>query len=195
MSHSKLLSIQNVYFSYEEDWILQNWSGTLKEAELCHVKGPNGRGKSTLLRIIAGILRPSSGVITHCFQHSFSTPTAYVGHRLGLHPFLTVRENLAYGFASAVEDQLNRFLDELKLHDCLDKELHILSQGQAHKISLIQMLLQHAELWIMDEPFTNLDDVGETWLWHQMLTHQSQGGSVIFTAHQKNYAGVLEWNL
>lgn len=195
MSDLKLLSLQNIYFTYHDDWILQDWSSSIESCQICHLKGRNGRGKSTLLRIIAGILRPNAGTVTLNPNEAFKSAIAYVGHHLGLHPFLTVRENLIFGFQADVLSELNIFLNELQLDECLDRPIHILSQGQAHKIAIIQMLLQNAQLWVLDEPFANLDDDGEAWLWEKVKSHQVRGGTVVFTAHQKLYSDVVEWHL
>ena len=190
-----LLSIQHLDFAYQDEWIFKDWSATLSRSEICHLKGANGRGKSTLLRVIAGILRPHAGNVMVNVSDVYKNKIAYVGHRLGLHPYLTVRENLSYGFSEDSVDDMLQYLDELKLHHCLDKEVHILSQGQAHKIALIQMLLYRSQLWLLDEPFANLDDAGEQWLWDKINAHQAQEGSVIFTAHQKHVDNVVEWLL
>lgn len=190
-----LLSIQHLDFAYQEEWIFQDWSATLAAGQICHLKGANGKGKSTLLKVIAGILRPYTGKVLVKTTDGFNNTISYVGHRLGLHPFLTARENLSFGFAEDALEDMHRYFDELQLHHCLDKETHILSQGQAHKIALIQMLLHRSQLWLLDEPFANLDDVGEQWLWNKIKAHQEQNGAVIFTAHQKQIDEVLEWHL
>jgi heme exporter protein A len=190
-----LLTIQHLDFSYQDEWIFKDWSATLRHSEICHLKGANGQGKSTLLRIIAGILRPHAGKVMVNGHDAYKHKIAYVGHRLGLHPDLTVRENLCYGFSEDNINDMHQYLDELHLHHCLDKEVHILSQGQAHKIALIQMLLYRSQLWLLDEPFANLDDEGEVWLWDKINAHQVDEGSVIFTAHQKHVDNVVEWQL
>jgi heme exporter protein A len=190
-----LLTIQHLDFAYQDEWIFKDWSASLRRSEICHLKGANGEGKSTLLRIIAGILRPHAGDVLVNLSHGYKNKIAYVGHRLGLHPNLSVRENLCYGFSENNVVDMHQYLDELQLHHCLDKETHILSQGQAHKIALIQMLLYRSQLWLLDEPFANLDDAGEQWLWDKIKAHQDQKGAIIFTAHQKHVSNVVEWQL
>jgi len=151
-----LLTIQHLYFAYQDEWIFKDWSSTLRHSEICHLKGKNGQGKSTLLRVVAGILRPHTGKVLVNANEQYKNNIAYVGHRIGLHPNLTVRENLCFGFSEDNIADIHQYLNELQLHHCLDKEVHILSQGQAHKIALIQMILYRSQLWLLDEPFANL---------------------------------------
>lgn len=191
-----VLEAKELFFSYEQKNIIANWSHSLQSHEICHIKGPNGSGKSTLLKLLCGILQPLSGSITTHKHPQFSFDLAYVGHQLGLHPDLSVQENLCDGL---VEDTslMQTLLQSAEMDSYEHATIHCLSVGQKQKIAFIRMMMQKAMIWMMDEPFANLDEMGEAWLWGHIDKHIEEGGSVIFTAHQRHFEhkGVLIWQM
>lgn len=185
-----ILSASNVFFAYDEQSVIQDWSSILQSGQVCHLQGYNGSGKSTLLRLFAGILKPFSGNIIS------KGTIAYVGHQLGLHPDLSIIENLSLGLTDKIDDWVE-FLEEAKLSSVEQHLTGILSVGQKQKVALIRMILQKAHIWLMDEPFANLDEAGERWLWTSIDSHISAGGGVVFTAHQRDFSdrGVVVWQM
>lgn len=183
-----IFTASNLNFAYDQKAIIKNWNSSLPASRVCHLQGPNGSGKSTLLRLFAGILKPLSGEI------NVEVSVAYVGHQWGLHPDLTIIENLSLGIEPAFQDW-SLLLKETQMLDYQDVLTRILSVGQKQKIALIRMILQNSKVWLMDEPFANLDKAGETWLWSHIERHVALGGSVIFTAHQREFLekGVISW--
>jgi heme exporter protein A len=191
-----ILDTKALFFSYDQRPVLQNWSCTLASHQICHLKGANGSGKSTLLRLLAGILLPFSGSIDYHMSQNFSYAVAYVGHQLGLHPDLTVNENLSLGITKT-SMSFDELLNEAGLKDYESELVGILSVGQKQKVALIRMILQDAMIWMLDEPLANLDETGEAWFWKHIDKHVNQGGSVILTAHQRHFEKpeVIEWHL
>jgi heme exporter protein A len=185
------LQIQRLSFAYGEQLIIKNWSGSIESGQLIHLSGANGSGKTTLLRLIAKILKPDHGSILydcHC---------AYVGHQLGLHPDLTVMENLSVYFNLDNTSVLDNLLMEANLFVYRFTHCRKLSVGQKQKLAFIRMVLSEAPLWIMDEPFANLDHQGESWMWGYIEKHICAGGIFIFTAHQRDFStkGAIQWQL
>lgn len=183
-----IFTASNISFAYDHQVIINHWNSSLSASQICHLQGPNGSGKSTLLRLLAGILQPIAGeIICDC-------PIAYVGHQLGLHPDLTIEENLILGLAPSIKD-FSLLLEETQMLTHQHGLTSILSVGQKQKVALIRMILQNAKVWLMDEPFANLDKDGELWLWDHIHRHVASGGSVIFTAHQRDFQekGVISW--
>jgi heme exporter protein A len=186
-----MLKLVGLEFAYQEQPVIHDCDFHLNHSTICHLQGVNGSGKSTLLKCIASILKPSAGTIErHCL-------CSYIGHQLAIHPLLTVIENLKFSFSS----NENSFLQQLLKHANLSKQSERfageLSVGQRHKLALCRLVLEKSDLWLLDEPFANLDEAGEQWLWSLIEQHQKQGGSVILTAHQRDFKhrGVLEWVL
>jgi heme exporter protein A len=191
-----VLEAKELFFSYEQKNIIANGSYSLNAQEICHIKGANGSGKSTLLKLLCGILQPLSGSIVAHLNPQFSSNFSYVGHQLGLHPDLSIEENLRFGLVDDTSS-MHELLKTSQLASYQNTAIHCLSVGQKQKVALIRMMMQNAMIWLMDEPFANLDEVGEAWLWGRIEQHLQAGGSVILTAHQRHFEkkGVLLWQM
>lgn len=185
------LDIKNLNFSYDEKRIIDNWSAQLKAGQIIHLCGANGSGKSTLLKLFAGILIPDSGRIDEIPNCS------YIGHQIGLHPDLTLLENIVLDIGNPRCTEIDGLLELANLAIYRHTPCRKLSLGQKHKVALIRMILDNTAFWLLDEPFANLDKHGEQWLWPFLEKHVSNGGILIFTAHQRNFEcrGVTQWHL
>jgi ABC-2 type transport system ATP-binding protein len=88
-------------------------------------------------------------------------------------------------------------LEETQLKSKKHHSLRTLSKGQGQKVALIASILQEPKLWLMDEPFANLDQVTEAWLWEKIKEMLTSGSAVIFTAHQRDFSqqGAKIWQL
>ena len=157
-------------------------SFSISAGQLVQIEGANGAGKTSLIRILAGLSR-------YGFQGSVSRSAAllYLGHHPGVKALLTPRENLAWHVAG--EDQY----DELAIEDALakvglygyeDVPSHALSAGQHRRVNLARLYLSRAPLWLLDEPFTAIDVSGVGELETLLARHVQQGGSVLMTSHQ-----------
>ncbi len=186
-----MINIKNLDFCYQDVPVIHAWSSQLDSGVICHLRGSNGSGKSTLLKLIAGILKPSAGSI------ETSGGCAYVGHQLGLHQQLSVLENLMFGLGAHVSIDWGEHLKQANLLSHQHRLCRELSLGQQHKVAMLGLLAKNAELWLLDEPFANLDHKSEEWLWDLIIRHQSQGGMVVFTAHQRDFRalGAYEWQI
>lgn len=189
--HSLSIDIKNLNFSYEEKPIIENWSAEIKAGQIIHLCGANGSGKSTLLKLLAGILVPDSG------KMSEPPKTSYIGHQIGLHPDLTLFENILLNIEKPKTQEIDSLLESANLSTYRHIPCRKLSLGQKHKVACIGMILDTSLFWLLDEPFANLDHLGEQWLWPYLEKHVSNGGILIFTAHQRNFEsrGVTEWHL
>lgn len=188
------LSLSQLYFERNNQWLLKNISFELHAGELLHIRGANGSGKSTLLRIIAGYIEPTMGNVCwndkNIYQESenYSQAFHYIGHQNGIKSSLTVRENLQLFSALAHKKitlvQLNALLKKMRLEHIADLSAHHLSSGQLRRLALTRILLYPASLWLLDEPSTALDSEGQE-LFSQLINqHLHTGGMVIVTAHQ-----------
>lgn len=158
-----------------------------------HVRGPNGAGKTSLLRVIAGFLWPEDGEIRWHGQDSrthrdeFAAQTAYLGHEPALKADLTARENVTYltGLRRTVDDRvLDAAFERLGIAAHADRPTRMLSAGQRRRAAMARVLTSAAPLWLLDEPFTNLDAAGVELFAGLMAEHASAGGVVIATTHQ-----------
>lgn len=158
-----------------------------------HVAGPNGSGKTTLLRVIAGLLTPEQGSVTWhgrpiaADRDAYSGSFSYLGHSDGLKPEFTAHENLAYEVglrrklgASSIDETLAR----VGLTQSRDQPARSLSAGQRRRLAMARVLLTAAPLWILDEPFTNLDNAGMNFLSEVIAQHLEAGGAAMLATHQ-----------
>jgi len=153
----------------------------LAKGELLLLRGANGTGKSSLLRVLAGFLPPGAGSARWM---GATPPPRYLGHHDGLKGPLTVRENLAF-LAKLYGLDLAANIASLGLKPLMDLSVSDLSAGQRRRTALSLMVAGDGTPWLMDEPATSLDDAGKAWLWQQIAAHRAAGGAVIAAVHER----------
>ena len=158
---------------------------SVKAGELWHVKGCNGAGKTTLLRQLAGLHPVDIGKVLYP-QNSIKI--IYIGHKLGLKEQLTADENLSWLVGlDGSSTQLQRYaaLERVGLKGYEENIVAQLSAGQKRRVALARLHLCKADVWLLDEPFTSLDQQGiedeQDWL----NQHTLAGGAVLMTSHQE----------
>jgi heme exporter protein A len=167
---------------------------SVKAGQVLQIEGPNGSGKTSLLRILAGLTPPSSGEVLWRGENIarrrpvFLSEVAYLGHQLGLKAELSVEENLRLALAlngvSFTPANLAEVLHTVGLAGREDVPARALSAGQRQRITLARLILSAAKLWILDEPFTALDINGVSLVESLLEAHLNRGGLAVLTSHQ-----------
>ena len=167
---------------------------SLKAGECLHVAGENGAGKTSLLRILAGLSPAASGTVRWCGRavgevlYEFRSQTLYQGHLSAIKSELSVYENLAMGLRvqglQRSEGDLLAALDWAGLSSRATQLAGSLSAGQKRRINLALMKLRAAKLWVLDEPFTALDAQGRNLLKRLLGQHLQDGGALVLTSHE-----------
>ncbi|MCB5188149.1 cytochrome c biogenesis heme-transporting ATPase CcmA [Methylobacillus caricis] len=175
--------------------LFKNISFTLDAGELLYVLGDNGAGKSSLLRILCGILIPEQGRVHWGGQdvskdnEQYRLDSLFISHLNGLKDDLSVSENLRFATYLAGEDNqevnVNRALDAVKLQAYAHERVGSLSQGQRRRASLARLWISRARLWLLDEPFAALDTASIAILAERLRQHLQAGGMAILTTHQQ----------
>jgi heme exporter protein A len=162
--------------------------------EWLHVRGENGAGKTSLLRLLAGLSQPAAGEIRWCDQairdddSSYRQNLLFFGHHGALKEDLTAMENLA--FASAMdgvglqESHAMQSLYRFGLKGREELPVRVLSAGQKRRVMLARLATRKAKLWILDEPFTALDVKAVDLLATLISDHVAGGGMAVLTSHQ-----------
>jgi heme exporter protein A len=162
---------------------------------LLHVMGANGAGKTSLLRMLCGLLSPASGQVRWRGQplprarDALARDLIYLGHTAALKDDLSALENLqaAQSLAgrSTATPELSKALADAGLRGRETLPTKRLSQGQRQRVALARLSLSSsAPLWVLDEPFNTLDAPACDWLGTQLSSHLRHGGLVVLTSHQ-----------
>lgn len=163
-------------------------SFTLNPGEGLCLMGQNGSGKSSLLKILSGLLSPSSGHLTWQGQGitpSYQHQVAYLGHASGLKAGLTIEENWSCALAIHQHHTELPFASLLKHFDLpAHTRVAHLSAGQQQKAALAKLVLIPKPIWVLDEPDTALDTQGKAIIHHLMHQHLAKGGLLILSTHQ-----------
>jgi heme exporter protein A len=154
--------------------------------------GRNGAGKTSLIRVIAGLLEPEQGEVswrgrvTHNARHDFHAELAYLGHEPPLKGDLTGRENLIFSVGirrPVTAAQIDAALNRTGALAFADRPVRTLSAGQRRRVALAGILLANAALWLLDEPTTNLDSDGQQLVCELITEQLSRDGLVVAAVH------------
>lgn len=187
-----LLQAVNLECERDGRMLFRDLSLSILPATLTRVEGANGTGKTTLLRILAGLNDHYSGQIRWRGENrahrreEFARNLLYIGHRPGIKPLLTPLENLRSLVAARRpldDDMLWRALEGTGLAGFQTVPCNQLSAGQQRRVALARLLVSDEPLWILDEAFTALDHDGVAALENLLLQRARQGGAVVVTTH------------
>lgn len=154
-----MLKLEKIRKSFKNNLVLKDVSFTIDTGEVVGLVGLNGSGKSTIIRIISGLIIQDNGTIENDFKN---IGVLLEGSR-NIYHFLTVRENIKYfSILNNIEDAyvenfMNKYITLFGLEDKLDEEVGNLSRGMIQKVSIMILLAQNPDIIIMDEPTLGLD--------------------------------------
>ena len=183
-----IINVENISLFRQDIEIIKNFSLKISSGEKINIFGKNGSGKTSLVKIIAGITYPSSGNISINTDLSYYKDVFYIGHKYGLKNELSVYDNLNYIMSLNHVDKYVDLEEELNFYDIKTSVKGIvkyLSHGQKKIISLIALTLTDNKLWILDEPFTGLDQTIVDKFITKINTHIKKSGSVVITSHNE----------
>jgi len=197
---TSLISATNLTCIREERLLFDQLSIEVHAGEIVQVEGPNGSGKTSLLRILAGLSQPFEGEVffnnelIHHAREEFHQNLLYLGHLPGVKGEMNAAENLHFNLAlhGTTNDAISieETLAKVNLTGFEDSLASHLSAGQHRRISLARLYksvvqeMPTTKIWILDEPFTAIDKQGVHALEQLFKVHIAQGGCVILTTHQ-----------
>jgi heme exporter protein A len=191
-----MLEVSNLDCARGERRLFRDLNFILEPGTLLEVRGANGSGKTSLLRMLCGLLPPAAGAITWrgkaiiASNEEYRAELAYLGHHNALKDELTPLENLRYALRltgiDAEDAQLQAALEWAGLRERRNQACATLSQGQRRRVSLARIKLSASRrLWILDEPFTALDVAAVERTRDLVAAHLADGGMAALTTHQE----------
>lgn len=186
-----MLTLENISCRRGENTLFENLGFTVGESCLLVIRGQNGSGKTTLLETIACLRKAEQGRVLYANRdvrgehyQEYCDIMQYIGHKNAIKMQLTVFENIEFwanlkGNNAAIAAAIAFFgLDEYANTICA-----VLSAGYQKRVALARLMVTNSEIWLLDEPFVNLDEEGKNTLATLITAKCERGGSVIITAH------------
>ncbi|PCJ41360.1 MAG: heme ABC exporter ATP-binding protein CcmA [Alphaproteobacteria bacterium] len=184
------LSGQNLACIRGDRPVFSNLAFDLPPGRALILLGANGSGKSSLMKIIAGLLPATSGEISIQGQNILgdkdwiSQNICYLAHKNGMKPELTVAENLTFWARLERHDgDIREQAVKIGIDHCLDLPVSYLSSGQARRAALTRILCHPGNIWLLDEPTVGLDSDGVALLSGLMNDHLTRGGRILAATH------------
>ncbi|WP_254434235.1 ABC transporter ATP-binding protein [Halobacillus sp. Marseille-Q1614] len=189
----KAVELQNVSHRFSDNWIVEDINMTIQQAEIFGLLGPSGAGKTTIVKMITGLLKPVKGKV---YVHDEEMPSLKQMKRYGfmaqsdaLYLELTANENLNF-FASVYrlkkserKRRIQEVMEIVGLSNHLHQTVETYSGGMRRRLSLAAALLHKPELIILDEPTVGIDPVLRQSIWEGLNHLKQQGVTIIVTTH------------
>ena len=186
------LKVTNLSCQKSYKLLFENLSFEINSGEALRVSGPNGSGKTSLLRLLAGLSSFDSGSINYdafnLNSEEYKLDFLYLGHLPALSPELSCIENLKYSSLLGNNNSELDFSSALKkvgLEKFENEPVGTLSAGQKKRIALSLLFVSQSKVWLLDEPFSALDSKAITIIEKRIENHCSLGGICILTTHQE----------
>ena len=188
-----MLLINNLSFYRNETKIFENLNLSLNNKKIIRIRGRNGSGKTTFLKVILNILEPESGEIIWKGKNikknifDFYNQTTFIMDNNTSTRELSVQDNINFwkGLSSSKlnNDEIFKLLKKLDIEKYYKTKVMFLSSGERKKLELLRLILEQKKLWVLDEPFNHLDDLSIEILSQTFLDHANNNGMILFASH------------
>jgi len=191
----KMFAVCNLKCKRNERTVFSNINFSLKQGEGLILNGANASGKTSLLQILSGLLKPFSGSVTWNGKdiskeiEEFKNKIIYSGHKNGIKATLTVEENLIFWGTLLSKKTISKkiiykALKEYQISHLAETPCHMLSAGQLKKVALCRVFISTVKIWILDEPDNSLDSKNILTLKKVLARHLRLGGIFILATHR-----------
>ena len=189
-----MLIVKDLSIERLDKKILENINLSLAPGNITILRGKNGAGKTTLLKAILNIIEPSFGSIYWKGKllkknlYDFYNHVTYIPDTTSSLKKLTIKDNIniwkSFFTSNITNEQIETALKTLKLDNYLNKKVGTLSFGETKKLEFLRLIIENKNVWILDEPFSNLDDDSIELMKQTFEDHCAKEGSIIFSSHQ-----------
>ena len=176
---SELLRLDNVACIRGDRLLFEDLSLTLNRGDALWLRGPNGTGKSSLIRLAAGLLRPASGTVERRER------IALIDEASALDAELPLRRALDFWARIDTVDghRVDRAMEEMALVPLAEVPVSMLSTGQRKRATMVRVIASGAPIWLLDEPANGMDDAAQARLVAAIAQHRANGGAVLLASH------------
>jgi len=197
-----MLLINNLSFFRDENLIFENLNLSLGNGQITQLRGKNGSGKTTFLKVILNLLSSKTGEIFWEGQNinknifNFYNQITYIADHNTSSRKLSVLDNINFwkGLASSnlSNDETLLLLETFNLKKYLNTQTMYLSSGEVKKLELLRLILEQKKIWILDEPYNHLDDSSIKILNQTFVDHTNNDGIILFASHYNPAVNNLE---
>ena len=185
-----LLKVESLELYREDHLIFSDISFQIESGDHLVIRGQNGSGKTSLIRTICGLTQADKGKVLwneasiDDSLFNYYEQLSYLGHKNGLIPELTLDENLNFGLDQTDKDRQDQVINGFRLVDLKDSLVQNLSNGESRKTALSRVVSSKKPLWVLDEPYANLDSDSISYLNNCIGDHISTGGIVVTSTNR-----------
>jgi heme exporter protein A len=163
--------------------VFSNITFSIATGQCAELRGANGAGKSSLLRLIAGLVPAAGGTLRFKNQTDIPQALHFIAHQDAMKSSMTVQENLNFWCAVLGGEDISRALAAFNLEALKNDPVQLLSAGQRRRLTLSRLFLSNRPLWLLDEPMTALDVTTQEILREHIDSHLKDGGMVLAATH------------
>ena len=185
-----LLQVESLELYREDHLIFSDISFQIESGDHLVIRGQNGSGKTSLIRTICGLTQADKGKVLwneasiDKSLFNYYEQLSYLGHKNGLISELTLDENLNYGLDQTDKDGQDQVINGFRLADLKDSLIQNLSNGESRKTALTRVVSSKKPMWVLDEPYANLDSDSISYLNNCIGDHINTGGIVITSTNR-----------
>ena len=182
--NNHILNLKGISVEKNDVCILEDINLEIKQGDFLNIYGSNGAGKTTLLKLLSGLTEPTDGEIKFN-NDDFMDKVFILGHKNGIKLNLTVLENLQFISNNQDIKKIKSVIEKYELTSKMNTLAKYLSHGQQKRVALMKAMINDYDVWLLDEPYSGLDQAGEEILDNILLDYIKNNGVVVITNHKE----------
>ena len=182
--NNRILNLKGISVEKNDVCILEDINLEIKQGDFLNIYGSNGAGKTTLLKLLSGLTEPTAGEIKFN-NDDFMDKVFILGHKNGIKLNLTVLENLQFISNDQDIKKIKSIIEKYELTSKMNILTKYLSHGQQKRVALMKAMINDYDIWLLDEPYSGLDQAGEEILDKILINHIKNSGAVVITNHKE----------
>lgn len=182
--NNHILNLKGISVEKNDVCILEDINLEIKQGDFLNIYGSNGAGKTTLLKLLSGLTEPTAGEIKFN-NDDFMDKVFILGHKNGIKLNLTVLENLQFISNDQNIKKIKSIIEKYELTSKMNILTKYLSHGQQKRVALMKAMINDYDIWLLDEPYSGLDQAGEEILDKILINHIKNSGAVVITNHKE----------